>query len=97
MGTTNNMGTTEHNIEQQSPAASDGASNLITVLITVLIRICNGIDAIQRQLTGSGKEFFTVAELADLVGRSSDTVRRWVSEGRIRATRVNGTGPRADF
>ena len=52
------------------------------------------IDDIREKLTSARKPFYTVGEVAAIVGRSAFTVRRWLHEGRITATRLHGTGPR---
>ena len=52
------------------------------------------IEDIRAQISSKRKENFTVDEIADLVGRSAFTVRRWISEGRIHAIRIAGTGPK---
>jgi excisionase family DNA binding protein len=45
-------------------------------------------------LAGTRKEYYTIEEIAQMTGRTPYTVRRWVAEKRILATRVSGTGPR---
>ena len=42
----------------------------------------------------SPKPVYSVAELARLVGRDPYTVRAWIKAGRVRATRLPGTGAR---
>jgi excisionase family DNA binding protein len=63
-------------------------------LSAVLERVYAAIDDIRQLLAGKFKPFYTVEELAALTGRSPYTIRRWVSEGRIAATRIDAGGPR---
>jgi excisionase family DNA binding protein len=60
----------------------------------VLAQILDALHEIRERLAGAHKPLLTIEELAQLVGRSAFTVRRWVRQGRIKATRVSGTGPR---
>jgi excisionase family DNA binding protein len=52
------------------------------------------MEEIRRQLEGKCKEQYTIEEVADFVRRSEYTVRRGVREGRLRAERMIGTGPK---
>jgi excisionase family DNA binding protein len=63
-------------------------------LRALLERILNELAELRSAIAGQRKELLTVDELARLTGRSAYTVRRWINEGRLRATRVEGTGPR---
>lgn len=63
-------------------------------LTATISQIWTVLNEIRATLVGQHKDFHTVEEIADLTGRSEYTVRRWISEGRITATRVHGTGPR---
>jgi len=60
----------------------------------ILAKIMADIAGIRSQLAGARKPFYTVEEVACLTGRTPYTVRRWISEKRIRADRVAGTGPK---
>jgi excisionase family DNA binding protein len=71
--------------------AQDGTPD---VLAPVLAQILGELREIRGTLAGAHKPFWTIEEIAELTGRSAFTVRRWVKEGRITATRVSGTGPR---
>jgi excisionase family DNA binding protein len=59
-----------------------------------LTQILAEIRALRELLQGARKPLLTIDEVARLTGRDPYTVRRWVKEHRIRATRVHGTGPR---
>jgi excisionase family DNA binding protein len=52
------------------------------------------VDALRQLLTSRRKDLYTVEEVADLTGRTPYTVRRWIGEKRIKATRISGTGPK---
>ena len=52
------------------------------------------LNEILDRLAGEIKSHYPVGEVAQLTGRSPYTVRRWISEGMISATRVAGAGPR---
>ncbi|MCY2987999.1 MAG: hypothetical protein NTY19_09075 [Planctomycetota bacterium] len=49
---------------------------------------------IRDRVAGVHKSHLTVEELADTVGRSPYTVRKWIKLGLVRAERISGTGPR---
>ena len=63
--------------------------------------LCQAIAVVDRKLDqlrelfgGQRKEQLTVAEVAALTGRSEYTVRRWISQGRLKAIRLAEGGPR---
>ena len=60
----------------------------------MLTQILSDLDAIKHTLSGAHKSHYTVDEVARLVGRSAYTVRRWITDKRISATRIDGTGPK---
>ena len=60
----------------------------------ILQQILQTLREIQQRLAGAHKPYYTVDEVAAMTGRSEYTVRRWISEQRITATRITGTGPR---
>jgi excisionase family DNA binding protein len=60
----------------------------------MLKHVSLAVDDIRDQLAKKRKETYTVEEVAELVGRSPYTVRRWIAEGTIVAERVAGTGPK---
>jgi excisionase family DNA binding protein len=68
--------------------------NVTDQLAPVLAQILAGLRDLRDRFAGARKEFYTVEEVAELTGRTPYTVRRWIAERRIEATRVSGTGPR---
>lgn len=46
------------------------------------------------RLRRTTKPLYSVDEVAEYTDRTAYTIRRWIKEGRITATRVMGTGPR---
>jgi excisionase family DNA binding protein len=57
-------------------------------------KLCSRLDEIHGLVTGHTKEHLTVAEVAEMSGRSAYTIRRWITEGRLKASRVIDTGQR---
>jgi excisionase family DNA binding protein len=45
-------------------------------------------------LTRRRKDHYVVEEVAQLTGRSAYTIRRWISEGKLKAIRLRDGGPR---
>jgi excisionase family DNA binding protein len=60
----------------------------------LLTYIRSAVDDIRAQLAAKHKSHYTVEEIADMFGRSAFTIRRWIGTGRIKAIRVEGTGPK---
>lgn len=56
--------------------------------------LCARLERICEELSGRIKPYYSIAEIAEMTGRSSYTVRRWIAEKRIAATRIEGTGPK---
>lgn len=84
---------------RQIPAADNPVPDVQAVVhageILPLIRgIYSALDDIRTQLGGLRKSHYTVEEVASATGRAPYTVRVWVKQGRIRAIRVPGTGPK---
>ena len=70
------------------------AEECLANLIVEVQRVSQKVDEILSQMTGKAKAYYTSDEFANETRRSSYTVRRWIAEGRIRAERVAGTGPK---
>src|SRR4051812_36149786 len=77
----------------QSQEVSTG-NEVSPALSPVLVQILDELRQIRERLVGMHKPWYTVEEIAETTGRAPYTIRRWVKEGRIKATRVSGTGPR---
>jgi excisionase family DNA binding protein len=74
--------------------ANFGSDDLGVEIRSLLQHLQVAVDDLRDQLKPKRKSHYAVEEIADIVGRSPYTVRRWISEGRIHAMRVGGTGPR---
>jgi hypothetical protein len=76
---------------------TDDLSSLIPQVLVVLpmipmiLAVANDI---RSRLSGLRKSHLTIEEVAAATGRAPYTVRTWHKQGRIRAIRVAGTGPR---
>jgi excisionase family DNA binding protein len=75
-----------------SPAEEAGEA--VSDQLLLLRQILSGIEAIRQQLGAARKEFYTTEEVARATGRSEYTIRRWIAKDRLKAIRVEGTGPR---
>lgn len=59
-----------------------------------LTRVLAELRVIRELLEQTRKPLLTVTEVARLVGRDEYTIRRWIKEHKLSATRVSGTGPK---
>jgi excisionase family DNA binding protein len=75
-------------------AAALPASEEMARLGPLLGQILHTLEEVRDRLAGAHKPLLMIEELAQLVGRTPFTIRRWVKEGRIRAIRLSGSGPR---
>jgi excisionase family DNA binding protein len=75
-------------------ARHDQPPDQLAELAGMMRHLIDSVDDLRSQIAGTRKELYTVDEVARLTGRTPYTVRRWITEGRVRATRVEGTGPR---
>lgn len=73
--------------------AGDDAETLSQV-VTAVKQLRDVILEMRKQIAGASKSHYSVEELASMTARSPYTIRRWISQGHVRAERVSGTGPR---
>jgi excisionase family DNA binding protein len=76
---------------------ADGADDPPSVAVRLLAAVAlilAKLDELLALHARRQKSHLTVEEVAEVIGRSAYTVRRWIAEGRINAVRVEGTGPR---
>lgn len=66
----------------------------VSAFLLMIPEILAGLGEVRRILDGRSKSHYTVEEVAGLTGRAPYTVRTWIKEGRVRATRVSATGPK---
>lgn len=66
----------------------------VAEMAQILRRLVASVDDLRARIEGTTKQLYTVEEVARLTGRTPYTIRRWITEGRLEATRVEGTGPR---
>src|SRR5947209_3581496 len=60
----------------------------------LLDRILDELRVLRGLVEGSHKPLLTVEEVARLTGRAAYTVRTWIKQGRLAATRIHGSGPK---
>jgi hypothetical protein len=83
--------------QQLSPLArqtSNPVDPTVADVLTMLRDLDAKVEDLRSLLAQRRKENYTIEEFAQFAGRSPYTARRWVSEGKIEAIRVQGTGPR---
>lgn len=89
MNASSNIKTNEESAARHRNGAEESGD-----VATMLRQLRDAVEEIRSQLAGTSKSHFTVDEVAAMTGRVPYTVRSWIKEGRIRAERVAGTGPR---
>ena len=76
------------------PHCTDDGTETLTAVVATLQQLRDAVAKMQEQIAGVAKSHYTVEEIARMTGRSPYTIRRWITEKRILAERVSGTGPR---
>ena len=81
-----------------SPPITGGACGIehgdTTQVLGLLCALDAKVEDLRSLMTRRRKENLTVEEFAEAVGRSPYTIRRWISDRKITAIRLQGTGPR---
>lgn len=77
-----------------NPAAGAPLAAGLDEIVRMLHELKCGLDEVQRTLRSRQKSHYTVEEVARFTARAPYTVRRWIAEGRIKAIRVSGSGPK---
>ena len=75
-------------------AVEAATAALPEVVLLELRHLRRDMDELVRYARGKAKTLLTVEEVAEEVGRAPYTVRNWIKNGKLKATRVDGTGPR---
>ena len=78
----------------RAPRGPEPAARLDDRLVDILGQLFRAVDDIRGQLSGKQKSHLVVEEVAEVTGKSPYTIREYIRQGRIRAIRVSGTGPR---
>lgn len=76
------------------PPSTSKVEQLFAHLQANMSKLASRLDQIHELVSGHSKEHLTVAEVAEMTGRSAYTIRRWISDGRLKASRVIDTGER---
>ena len=79
-----------HSEGQPTPDESGDTQQIVSRLND----LCEQVAGLRAEVTGRTKEMYTTEEVARMTGRSPYTIRAWVHNGRLLATRVSGSGPR---
>ena len=69
-------------------------SSELAPVLEALEQISSELRELRARIEGRTKSHYTVAEVAQIVGRAPYTIRTWIREGLLKAERVAGTGPR---
>lgn len=77
-----------------APPSNATIEQLIAYFQANLTKLDSRLDEVRDLVAGRSKEHLTVSEVAEMTGRSAYTVRRWISDGRLNASRVSNTGER---
>ena len=78
------------------PGTAGIPAEMLDRLLSQMTTILAVVDKIFQLLAGVRKSHYTVEEVGELTGRAPYTVRTWIKQGVIKATRVNVRAPRGD-
>jgi hypothetical protein len=87
-------GVTDHRIDPPLGSIENLTPGTVQEFCSRLQSVDDKLNEILDRLAGKVKSHYPIGEVAQLTARSPYTVRRWVAEGLVSATRVAGAGPR---